>query len=175
MEGSVLLPLEQIKIDIQAVNEDLLLAFGFRDDSENTYRLDQEGCIEIPVIGKIDLMEKTISEAETIVADQMKKYVNDIYVDIEPLSIDFSIFGAVRKPSNYNLQYKPYTIFDAIAIAGNQTSKADISNIKVLRRNGHHHIYSSFDLTKPDSFKDYFYIRSGDIIYVNFRKRIFSK
>ncbi|MFK7932755.1 MAG: polysaccharide biosynthesis/export family protein [Saprospiraceae bacterium] len=58
-------------------------AGGFARNRQNTYRVDQQGNIDFPVIGSMNLNELSLDEAEGILRAQINNYVKDPVVSIE--------------------------------------------------------------------------------------------
>lgn len=119
-----------------AVPEDfaqLKLAPGFLiglkvlDDSDFTgsFRIDQDGNIELPILGAIHVSGKTAGEAET----EIKKHLVDGKILKDPEMVltiqeytptQVTLVGEVTSPGKYPL-FSPHKLVDVLALAGGTT------------------------------------------------------
>ncbi|MGD0829511.1 MAG: polysaccharide biosynthesis/export family protein [Terracidiphilus sp.] len=91
-------------------------------------RVDEDGSINLPLIGEIHCGGMSVSEAQNLL---VAKLVQDDYVKVPEVSILISEFatqsvsvgGEVNQPGIYPLP-GPHTLFDAISAAGGLTSNA---------------------------------------------------
>jgi polysaccharide export outer membrane protein len=114
---------------------DLLEITVFGEESLNTRsRLDTDGTIVFPLLGRVSAVGLTKKELESKITELLAKdYLVNPQVSI--LILEFArltVTGQVVKPGPYEL--KPgLTVMQAIALAGGLTSKADSKNIKLIR------------------------------------------
>jgi len=107
--------------------EDLLQESGgvrnqyFRDEASQYimgYDVDEEGNIFLPVIGKVQVADKTIAEIRIFLQAEVDKYFNNSYVECKLLSFKFTVLGEARAPGTY-LNYNNYlTVLEAVGRAG---------------------------------------------------------
>lgn len=99
-----------------------------------------EGTITLPLIGKIPVSGKTVSEAEKIVSDTLDEgYLVNPQVVIEMLSYQassFVVLGQVLKPGTYDFPpgAKKLTLLKAISLAGGFSDIANIKKIRIVRK-----------------------------------------
>lgn len=131
------------------------------------YLIDEEGFIEIPAVGKIELNNLTIREAENKLQSALKSFLQNPVVRIKMLNFEVTILGEVSRPGAYSSFQSKLSLFDAIALAGDLTELADRSQIKIIRYNGNQAsmVYVN---TLEDKFleSNYFYLRPHDLIIV---------
>ncbi|QTE40264.1 polysaccharide biosynthesis/export family protein [Mucilaginibacter gossypii] len=132
------------------------------------YLVDKEGNIDIPILGKIQVVGHTTSELKTIIHDVAAKYYNNPTVIVRYANFKVSVTGEVLKPGVYVLPNEKVTLLDAIAMAGDLTIFGKRDNVLLIRENldGTKTPYR-VNLKKSDIISSpYFYLRQNDLIYV---------
>lgn len=101
---------------------------------QQTFRLDEVGYITHPLLGRIKLSGKTVSEAEEQIRKMLEgDYILDPNVTIFVLEHSrFSVLGEVRKPGNYEILGK-LSLIEGISIAGGFTPVGNDRKVKILR------------------------------------------
>ena len=93
----------------------------FRDEASQYimgYDVDEEGNIFLPVIGKVQVADKTIAEIRVLLQAEVDKYFNNSYVECKLLSFKFTVLGEAKAPGTY-LNYNNYlTVLEAVGRAG---------------------------------------------------------
>lgn len=131
--------------------------------------VDQNGMLEMPVIGEIECKGKTRNELAQAIADKIigGGYINDPIINVQFADMKVSVIGEVARPGYYDVTRDKISIFDALAMAGDITVygvRTDVSVTRVL--NGVRTI-EYLDLTSKDVFNSpAFYIQQNDIIYI---------
>ena len=111
------------------------------DDLDNTYLIDQYGMIDLPFIGKVQLEDLTLSEAQNILMQIISDYYKNPDVQLEIQTYNSSkvhIVGAVRNQITINLDQKPIKLIEA-AIQANFNPNAEdklFGTKGFLRRDG---------------------------------------
>jgi len=82
------------------------------------YDVDKSGNIFIPVIGDVQIADKTIEEIRLLLQEEVDKYFNNAYVECKLLSFKFTVLGEARAPGTY-VNYNNYlTVLEAVGRAG---------------------------------------------------------
>ena len=86
--------------------------------------VDENGQLEMPVIGKIECKGKTRSELAQAIADKIVEggYINDPTVNVQFADMKISVIGEVARPGHYDVTRDKLSIFDALAMAGDRRS-----------------------------------------------------
>jgi polysaccharide export outer membrane protein len=138
----------------------------------NGYLVDNNGLIEIPIIGKIKATGLTIySLKDTIVKVASKYYKNPVVV-VRFANFKVDIAGEVLKPGQYVMPEEKETILDAISMAGDLTIFGKRENVLLLRENtdGSKTAYR-INLKKSNVMSSpAYYLQQNDVIYVEPRK-----
>lgn len=131
--------------------------------------VDNEGKVDLPVVGLISLGDMTLREAEAKVKATLDSYIKDLSsVNIKIINFRFSVLGEVKNPGSFIAENTKVSIFEALARAGDATVYGKVREVKLLREesDGSKHI-ETLDLTDPKILSSpYYYLQQGDVIYV---------
>ncbi len=131
------------------------------------YLVDQEGSVDIPVIGKIVLKGKTIAEAREIIKGKLLEYLKEPVVNVRLLNFRVTVSGEVRAPGSFTIINERISLPEAIARAGDLTDYADRSNVLIVREEDGVRSTVQVNLLSNNLFKsEYFYLKQNDLIYV---------
>jgi polysaccharide export outer membrane protein len=134
-----------------------------------TYKIDNHGMIDFPLIGKI--MVKGISK------DSLKSKIEELLIEnkiakkplasIKILNFHVTILGEVNKPGLVNLTDEQITLPELLGISGDLTVFAKRKSILLIREQNGIRTYKRFSINDSITFEPYFYnLRNRDIIYV---------
>ena len=131
--------------------------------------VDENGLLEMPVIGKIECKGKTRSELAQAIADKIVEggYINDPTVNVQFADMKISVIGEVARPGHYDVTRDKLSIFDALAMAGDLTIYGIRTDVAVAREVDGVRTIEYLDLTSKELFNSpAFYIQQNDVIYV---------
>jgi polysaccharide export outer membrane protein len=159
-----LLPLISIDPSITRVSNDMTF---------QSYKVDEDGYIEFPILGKIKVQGLTHIELETLLQGKLKQYISDPIVKISIGRNWVKVFGEVGAPGLHSIDTKfRYSILDVLAEAGGITSYGDKKRIKLIREENGRLESAMLDLTSSDIFTSpYYYLKPNDIIVVDLNSR----
>ena len=133
------------------------------------YRVDDEGNIVFPVLGKINVGGKTLKEVSETIETMIEEggYIKSPEVSIEFLNFKYTVLGAVNGKGTYTVDGDKVTIIEAIAKAGDLAKNARLDRIAVIRMvDGKQEIYYN-DIRTADIFKSpTYFLKQNDIVYV---------
>lgn len=136
---------------------------------ENGYKVDARGNIEFPILGSIHLEGLTLSQASEKIKNQIIEgnYIKTPLVNIEFLNFKYTVWGAVSRNGTFTVDNGRITLLEAIANAGDLTSKARLDRVAVIREvDGDKRIYFH-DIRSSDILQSpCFFLQQNDIIYV---------
>lgn len=134
----------------------------------NVYRVNSEGDINFPVLGKLHLAGLSLIEASDMIRYRIIEgnYIKDPIVTIEFKNFHYTVLGAVSGNGTYTVDGDKVTILEAIAKAGDLSANADLGRIAVIRESdGKRKVYD-LDIRTTDIFNSpAFYLAQNDIIY----------
>ena len=131
------------------------------------YFVDTQGFVDFPVIGKVYVNRKTLSEAQELFYAKLKTYLKDAVVNIRYLNLKISVLGEVQKPGTIRLTNKRLTIFEAIGLAGDMTSYSNRSNVLIIREKNGRRLIKRVNLQSSKIFESsFYYLQQNDVVYV---------
>lgn len=133
------------------------------------YLVDNNGEIDFPVLGKIQVIGLTTRECEALLREKLKPYLKETpLVTVSSSNYKFSVLGEVNAPGTYTVQDEKVTIFEAIAQAGDMTLFSIRDDVQLLREDSEgrrqviHLNLNDANITQSP----YFYLQQNDVIYV---------
>ena len=131
------------------------------------YFVDTQGFIDFPVIGKVYVNRKTLSEAQEIFYAKLRVYLKDAVVNIRYLNLKISVLGEVQRPGTIRLTNKRLTIFEAIGLAGDMTPYSNRSNVIIIREKNGRRFIKRLNLQSSKIFvSPFYYLQQNDVVYV---------
>ncbi|RRO19646.1 polysaccharide biosynthesis/export family protein [Flavobacteriaceae bacterium 14752] len=168
-----------LKIDIKALDPESVMPFTkslMAGNSGNQqvgllklqgYLVDEDGNVELPEIGKVEIAGLSLSQAEQKIKAKLSPYLKDPYVSIRILNFKFTIQGEVNQPGTYEITEPNFTLLQALGMAGDLTIRGRRDNIVIVRTLDNERITKRIDLTKSEWMNsDFYFIRQNDWIYV---------
>lgn len=136
-----------------------------------TYLVDEEGNIDFPTLGKIQVLGKTTREVKYIMEEQLSSLLKDlggfktISVEVSIVQRSFSVIG--MQSGRYTIRKEKMTIFEALAMAGDIGEYGDKAQIKLVREINGETTIKTFDIRSKDIINsEYYYVEPNDIIYI---------
>ncbi len=145
------------------------LAGGGGDPLLSGFVIDDQGNIELPVIGNVLIHGLTINEAQKRISDLLQGGgLESPKVVIKILSFQYTVLGEVGAPGIYNNYTGKINILEAIAQAGDLGRYADRRNINIVRyQNNNARILNVNVLDRSILSNPNFYIQPNDQIIVD--------
>jgi len=133
----------------------------------NGYTVSDSGYIEIPVLGRIQVVGKTMDEAIVALRERAAVYLKDATVIVKLLSFRVSVIGEVYRPGSYSNPSNQLTVLEAISMAGDITDYGNRKQVLVLRPTATGTNTFRLDLTSKNILtSDGFFLLPNDIVYV---------
>ena len=134
-----------------------------------TYLVDNNGYINFPVIGQIQLKGLTKNQAEEKVKGLLMSYIKeDPIVSVKFVNYKISVMGEVARPNTFTIVNEKVNIFEALAMAGDMTIWGRRDNVKIIREDaeGRKSIIFMNLNDKNLIYGDNFYLQQNDVVYV---------
>lgn len=134
----------------------------------NGYTLDENGEVELPLLGEIKLLGLTTKEAQSLIESKLKAYVNeeDFFVRVRLGGVRFSALGEFNRNGNFTILQNRISIFQAIAHAGDMTTTAKRNEVVLIRQ--YPEGTKSFRVNLNDKRiveSEFYFIRPNDMLY----------
>jgi polysaccharide export outer membrane protein len=138
-----------------------------------TYQVEDDGTVALPVIGRIKVAGLTRTEAMKLIEDDYRKDVlKDPIIDLKIINLKVTLLGEVKAQGNYPLVKDKTNLIEMIGAAGGLTDKANEKSIKIVRGDLKNPQITEVDLSKTDTLADpRLILQNNDIIYVAQSKR----
>lgn len=131
------------------------------------YNVSDSGYVEIPVIGRVYILNKTMEEAKTAIGLQASKFLKDATVTVKLISFKYSVMGEVKRPGVYQNYNNRLTVLEAISNAGDISSYGDRRRVLVVRPGIEGSNTFRLDLTSKHILNsEGFFLLPNDIVYV---------
>ncbi|MCR5657825.1 MAG: polysaccharide biosynthesis/export family protein [Bacteroidales bacterium] len=132
-----------------------------------SYTLDEEGCIELPLVGKIELRNLTVDEAKERLQTELDKYINQTTIIVKLSNFNLTILGEVNRPGMYKVYQSQINLFEAVSMAGNMTNFAKNNEVRIIRQTDNGSEILTVDMGSADILSSpYYYLKPNDIVYV---------
>lgn len=131
------------------------------------YRLDKEGNVDLPILGKIQVGGSTVVEAKNAIEVELRKYVTtEVFVRVRLGGIRFSTLGEFRRPGKFVMMEERMTIFEAIAASGDLTTLANRDQLILIRQYPDGSSIHQINLNDRSIIKSAFYfVQPNDLYY----------
>ncbi|MCG8320877.1 MAG: polysaccharide biosynthesis/export family protein [Cytophagales bacterium] len=142
---------------------------GGGDPLLSGFIIDEQGNIELPVIGDVKINGLTLSEAQKKISNLLQQGgLESPKVVIKILSFQYTVLGEVRAPGTFNNYTGKINILEALANAGDFSDFADRKNVKIVRyENNIARVLYVNVLDRDILSNPYFYIQPNDQIIVD--------
>lgn len=134
-------------------------------DPLSGFLVDQNGNIEISLIGFIKVGGLTTAEARELIKNKAKEFYKDPVVNVRIANFDLYFLGEFPLHNTTIINEKA-DLLQAVAMGGDLPLSAKRRNVLLIRTEGDTRKFVRFDMTRADMFKSpYFYMRQRDVLY----------
>lgn len=132
-----------------------------------SYIVNKDGDIVMPVIGRLNVVGKTTREVEQMIVARVSQTVKDPFVRVELMGFYINVMGEVKNPHRIHVDSERFTLLDALSAAGDLTEYGERSNVMVIREENGKQTYHRMNLADSNIFSSpYFYLQQNDVVYV---------
>jgi len=132
-----------------------------------TYRIDSEGNIDFPVLGKIQLAGLNREQAIKLIQDKLRDYIKEPIVDIETVNYRVTVLGEVNRPGTYTAINERITLIEALSLAGDLTIYGERENVLVVQDYDGKKTFTRVNLKSNELYDSpVYYLSQNDIVYV---------
>lgn len=135
------------------------------------YLVDNDGFINYPMVGRLQVGGLTKSEAEKLIAEKIRPYLAESenpIVTVRMSSYSVSVLGEVARPGSFQVSREKITILEALAQAGDLTIYGVRDKVKLIREDatGKKQIVT-LNLNDANIVNSpYYYLQQNDVVYV---------
>lgn len=144
-----------------------LTGFNPNDPLLTGFKVEEDGSIPLPVVGKVEVAGLTTEEARQKIEEIVEQYLDSPTVDLKLLSFQVTILGEVKSQGRYTVYNPRLNILEAMGEAGGFTDYADRSRVKIVRRQKDEIEIAYVDVLDAGLLSSpYYYLRPGDVISI---------
>ncbi|WP_163381247.1 polysaccharide biosynthesis/export family protein [Cyclobacterium sp. SYSU L10401] len=134
----------------------------------NGYTIDENGLVELPLLGEIELLGLTTKAAQALIEKELQAYVNeeDYFVRVRLGGIRFSALGEFNSVGNFTILQNRISILQAIAHAGDMTTTAKRDEVVLVRQ--YPEGTKSYRINLNDKrliASEFYFLRPNDLLY----------
>ena len=182
--GIVIQPKDMLSIVVSSRNPELALMFNLMMVQQTPgsevsmgggqqrllgYVVDNDGCIDFPVLGVLKVAGYTRWELAEMIKKRLIKegYLTDAVVTVEFMNFKVSVLGEVNAPGTYGIEGDKVTILQALSLARDLTIYGQRENVSVIRERNGERIFYQVNLCDVNLFQSpAYYLQQNDVIYV---------
>ena len=132
-----------------------------------TYRVDPDGNVNFPVLGKLKMAGLNRTQATQMLQEKLQVYIKDPIVDIETVNYRITVLGEVNRPGTFTATNERITLVEAISMAGDMTIYGERENVLVIQDYDGKKTYTRVNLKSDDLFNSpVYYLSQNDVVYV---------
>ena len=141
-----------------------------------TYRIYQDGTVDIPFLKPVHLEGLTEREAQDTLQAAFRTIIPDADVKLALYNKTFTVIGDIRS-GTYRIYREKMNIFQALAMSGDLLNSGDRKHVRIIRpRTNEEPEVLEFDIrTNSIVNSEYYYVYPNDVIYVARTKDSFVK
>jgi polysaccharide export outer membrane protein len=132
-----------------------------------SYPVELDGTVDLPYVGSVHVVGKTLPEAKIAIAEVLDEYIKDAAITIKLVNNYVSILGEVERPGLYLIYKERLNIYQALSLAGDVADFGDRYTLAIIRKNDEGSTIKEFDITDRSIIdSEYYYVMPNDVLYV---------
>ena len=169
-----IMPKDILSITVHTLTPEASEAFNLKG-STSGYLVDNEGKIDFPVVGTLNLGGMTTKEAWALIKSKIVPYMSaseNPIVQVRMSNYKYAMLGGINSPGVYTAPNEKISIVEAIARAGDLNLYGQRDKIFLIRENEHgEREYHQLNMNDAEIFNSpYYYLQQNDIVYVEPKK-----
>jgi polysaccharide export outer membrane protein len=164
-----------LSITINTLSSESNLMFSVNSNNINKngyfekegYRIDRDGNINFPVVGRINLKGLTLEEAQQVLSNKLNQFVKNPIVNMQYLNFRITVIVEVNNPATFTIPNEQINLLEALGMAGDLTAYGKRENILVIREIEGKRTIVRMNINNREILDSpYFYLKQNDVIYV---------
>ncbi|GAB3903654.1 polysaccharide biosynthesis/export family protein [Mucilaginibacter boryungensis] len=138
-----------------------------------TYQVEEDGSVTLPVIGHIPVAGLTRYEAARKIEKLYREnLLKNAIIELKVLNLKVTVLGEIKSQGNYPLLKDKTTLIDIIGQAGGLNNAADEKNVKIIRKENGSQKTIWVDLSDVNILNSpNIILQDDDIVYIAQNKR----
>ena len=130
------------------------------------YSVDQDGNIDIPFVGKVNVLGLTLNQAHSAVDAEVAKFFTNYHLQVKLGGVRFSVLGEFNRPGKHVVMQNQVTIFEAISLGGDLSHVANREEIRLIRQHPDGTQIHTIDLLDRSVVESpYYFMQPNDVLY----------
>ena len=130
------------------------------------YTVNDNGAIELPYIGEVEVKGKTLKEAKAVIDTEVTRFFKTYYLQVKLGGIRFSALGEFNRSGKHVVLQNQATIYEAIALSGDLSPLAKRDEIKLIRQYPEGTRIHTINLLDQSIIgSPYYFIQPNDVLY----------
>lgn len=131
------------------------------------YLVDQNGNIQLPLIGSVQVSGLTTAQARETLEKKLVAYLKEPVVSLRLANFRVSVLGDVLRPGVYPVNNERVNVSEALSMAGDLTITAERKNVLLIREDNGVRKYIRLNMQSKDLFSSsYYYLQNNDVLYI---------
>ena len=133
------------------------------------YLVSNEGTIDFPVLGTLQVGGLTKNECEAMIRERLKVHIKEIpVVTVRMPNFKISVLGEVARPGQFTITNEKVNILEALSLAGDMTIYGVREHVTLVREDAQgNRQYHQLNLNDPAIITSpYYQLQQNDIVYV---------
>lgn len=134
-----------------------------------TYLVDNDGCIDFPILGRLQIEGMTKGELEVMIKERIKSnFTTEPIVTVRMANYKVTVLGEVASPGVHTISNEKVNVFEALALSGDLTVYGKRDGVKLIRENANG-TKEIIPLNLNDAeiiYSPYYYLQQNDILYI---------
>ncbi len=152
----------------QEIPDERRVGFRTNEPLVQGHTVSDSGTVELPLLEyPLSVKGLTLEEAQFKIQREVLKAYDDIMVQVTLINFYVTVLGEVERPARYPIYDRQISLFEVLSMAGEPTISANRKKVRLMRRQGEEVKTKVLDLTAEEFMaSEYFYLHSGDVIYI---------
>lgn len=135
--------------------------------SLQTYLVDEEGQIDFPLLGKVDVAGLRRTEVKARLEELLSAQLKSPLVTVNVINQYVTVLGEVARPGRYSIVNGRLTIPELLASAGDLTPYGKRNNLLLTREKDGKLEFVRLNLNEDEIFNSpYFFLMPNDVLYI---------
>ncbi len=135
--------------------------------SPNGFLVDQNGSIQLPLVGSIPVVGLTTAQARLAIEKKLLQFLKEPVVSLRVSNFRVSVLGDVTRPGVYPVNNERVSVSEALSMAGDLTITGERKNVLLIREDRGVREYIRLDMQSKELFNSpYYYLQNNDVLYI---------
>ncbi len=133
----------------------------------NSYKVDQDGHITLPLLDRVEVAGQTTSQIKTQLDSAYATFFKFASANVKLANMRVTVLGEVNTPGVQYFFNDQTSLLEAISMAGDFSDFANRKKVKLIRRSTQGSETVMLNMYEDDFIdSEFFYVKPNDIIYI---------